>query len=363
LLLDDFSPTNIKPTNDYYNFINFQWLKQIKLTEQQKYLTQIDDFRLTQDKVYGQLNEIIVNYIKENDNKFARNMNNYYQSILKMNSPSSSRILSKQLVSDVNAMCQENNPWKMLAYFNKHRYCKFRCPFEFNIAADPKKSNIFCMNIDPHSFDILDLDVYFDDGTNVSYKEKTRHEYKRFCKELFDAMLGKGHGYNTDSIYEIEVEMFNAFNCKGFFLKNKESDDQDLKMRVLSECNSFHVLDNINKPKSEQIVGHDSIGCTIYCGKNKVDRIFWCGSILSDDDVNVNPNFTPTIVQVAAGVLSGLSYILEDSNKEKGLFEPCDLETKYILSKSVPLLGKFFFTEIPVEKFSGKFNYKTYSKL
>ena len=215
LLLDSFSPKNIKPTNDYYNFINFQWLKQIKLTEQQKYLTQIDDFRLTQDKVYGHLNEIIVKYIKENDNKFARNMNNYYQSILKMNSPSSSRILSKQLVSDVNAMCQENNPWKMLAYFNKHRYCKFRCPFEFEIAPDPKKSSIFCMHIDPHQFDILDLDVYYDDGTNVSYKEKSRYEYKRFCKELFDAMLGKGHGYNTDSIYEIEVEMFNAFDCKG----------------------------------------------------------------------------------------------------------------------------------------------------
>ena len=46
MLLDDFSPTNIKPTNDYYNFINYQWLKQIKLSDQQKYLTQIDDFRI-----------------------------------------------------------------------------------------------------------------------------------------------------------------------------------------------------------------------------------------------------------------------------------------------------------------------------
>ena len=59
--------------------------------------------------------------------------------------------------------------------------------------------------------------------------------------------------------------------------------------------------------------------------------------------------FTPTIIQVAAGVLAGLSWIMEPKNENKGLLKPTQLYTPYILSKSIPLLGKFFFTEIPAK--------------
>jgi homospermidine synthase len=111
--------------------------------------------------------------------------------------------------------------------------------------------------------------------------------------------------------------------------------------------NGFQVFDNIKNPKG--LIGHDSIGCTIFCGDKDIERIFWCGSILSDTDKNVDPNFTPTVVQVVAGVLSGLSFILE--SEPMGWVEPIDLDTEYILEKSIPLLGKFFFTEIDAKQF------------
>ena len=167
----------------------------------------------------------------------------------------------------------------------------------------------------------------------------------------------KNNIMDSESINTEDI-LYDDESIKNFFMNNKTSDDKDIKMWVLSECNSFHVLDNINKKKNDKIIGHDSIGCTIYCGKQKVDRIFWCGSILSDTDKNVDANFTPTIIQVAAGLLSGLSYIMEDKNKNRGLLEPCDLDTTYILQKSIPLLGKFFFTEIPKELFIGKLEYE-----
>ena len=122
----------------------------------------------------------------------------------------------------------------------------------------------------------------------------------------------------------------------------------------VNQVNTFNVFDNI----IDQLTGHDSIGCTIFCGEKQVEKIFWCGTILSDDDKNVKPEFTPTIIQVAAGVLSGLSFILENENKSMGLIEPTDMDTMYVLKKSVPLLGKFFFTEIPIDKFSGSFVYE-----
>lgn len=143
-----------------------------------------------------------------------------------------------------------------------------------------------------------------------------------------------------------------------FFLNNQMNDDNDLSLRLLNKCGSFFVIDNIDKPASERVYGHDTIGATFFCGTKKVERAFWCGSILSDTD-NIDPNFTPTIVQVAAGVLSGLSYIMEPKNKNKGWIEPCEMDTKYILEKATPLLGKFFFTEIPTESLKDfSFDYK-----
>jgi len=171
--------------------------------------------------------------------------------------------------------------------------------------------------------------------------------------------LGQYFGKNSPFItYVYKLNKYADKSIRQYFKKNKLSDDHDLKMQVLNDCSSFSVLNNINKKSNDSLVGHDSIGCTIFCGKDKIDNIFWCGSILSHDDKNVDSNFTPTIVQVAAGLLSGLSYILEEKNKAHGLYEPCDLDTKYILNKSIPLLGKFFFTEIPREKFVSKIEYK-----
>jgi hypothetical protein len=43
-LLSKFAPNSIKPENDFYDYINYQWLKNVSLEEQQKYIVQIDDF-------------------------------------------------------------------------------------------------------------------------------------------------------------------------------------------------------------------------------------------------------------------------------------------------------------------------------
>ncbi len=45
-LFSKFAPHSIKPEDDFYDYINYNWLKEVTLEEQQKYITQIDDFRL-----------------------------------------------------------------------------------------------------------------------------------------------------------------------------------------------------------------------------------------------------------------------------------------------------------------------------
>ena len=45
-LLSKFAPHSIKPENDFYDYINYQWLKNVSLEKQQECIVQIDDFRL-----------------------------------------------------------------------------------------------------------------------------------------------------------------------------------------------------------------------------------------------------------------------------------------------------------------------------
>ena len=84
-LLSKFAPHSIKPENDFYDYINYQWLKNVSLEDQQKYIVQIDDFRLAQDKVYHELDTIILDYIKNHNDKLSKNLKNFYNSVIVMN--------------------------------------------------------------------------------------------------------------------------------------------------------------------------------------------------------------------------------------------------------------------------------------
>jgi len=214
MLLSKFAPSSVTPNNDYYSYINYKWLKNIELEEQQKYIVQVDDFRLTQDKVYHELHDILMDYMKNNNNKLARIMKNYYESVIRMNSIRDSRIESRNSVTMVENMINEGNPWKLLAHINKSYIYNYLAPFVFMISPDDKQSTIFRSYINPHQFILLDLEVYYDDGRNVEYKKKYRNTFKKFCMDLFNLCLGKNHGYNTDDIFEVEVDIFNVLGCQ-----------------------------------------------------------------------------------------------------------------------------------------------------
>jgi hypothetical protein len=101
-LLTKFAPNSIKPNNDFYDYINYQWLKNVSLKKQQKYIVQIDDFRLAQDKVFHELDELILQYIKTHNNKLSKNLKNFYTSVTNMNPKPHTRQLAKEAVQLVN---------------------------------------------------------------------------------------------------------------------------------------------------------------------------------------------------------------------------------------------------------------------
>ncbi len=221
-LLSKFSPHSIKPENDFYDYINYTWLKEVSLEEQQKYIVQIDDFRLTQDKVYRELNQIILDYIKNHKNKLSKNLKNFYTSVIHMNSISNSKKLSKEVVETIDAFIQGKNVWSLLAFINSNEMTAFNAPFVWSVNPDDKDPTVFRCSLNSHTFMIADLSIYYDDGTDVEYKKNYREQFRKYCRRLFDTCLGKGHGFDTNIIFDVEVEIFNALGCTDVVQNEKD---------------------------------------------------------------------------------------------------------------------------------------------
>jgi len=211
-LLSKFAPHSIKPENDFYDFINYQWLKNVSLEEQQKYIVQIDDFRLAQDKVYHDLDTIILDYIKTHNDKLSKNLKKFYNSVILMNPKPYSKKLAFESVKTIEKLIEKNNPWEMLAYFNKDEMIAYNSPFIWNLNPDDKNTKIYRCYITPHHFELADLNVYYDDGSEVAYKKKYREEYKKFIKRVFNILLGKNN-YNPQDVLDVEIDIFNTLGC------------------------------------------------------------------------------------------------------------------------------------------------------
>jgi putative endopeptidase len=221
-LLSKFAPHSIKPENDFYDYINYQWLKDVSLESQQKYITQIDDFRLTQHQVYEELDGIILDYIRNNNDKLSRNLKNFRTSVIKMNPKDYTKRLAKEAVKTIDDLIAQGNPWKMLAFFNKDEMIANKAPFVWSLNPDDKNTKVYSCYVSPHQFTILDLAVYYDDGKDVGYKQKYRKEFKKSCQKTFDVLLGPNEFVGKD-IYDVEVDIFNTLGCVDVTSKEEES--------------------------------------------------------------------------------------------------------------------------------------------
>jgi hypothetical protein len=81
LLNTPFSPSKLTARSDYYNYINYQWLKEQDKDVKKKFFVQVDNFRIVQEKVYYEVIDMVKEYIKQNKHtKRGQAVNNVYQS-------------------------------------------------------------------------------------------------------------------------------------------------------------------------------------------------------------------------------------------------------------------------------------------
>jgi len=217
------------PVNDFYSYINDRWIKNVKLDNSQKYIVQIDDFRLTQDKIYKQITVLVENYLKEHkDSKepFDISLRNFYNSFFKLKITKSNKNQMKNHIkiylNDIDNLIQENNLWKMLAYVNELDVVKWGIPLIWSNKPDLQDPTIFRSFIGGPKLSLIDLTVYFDDGTNVEYKNIYKKRYIKYLKDLFEYSFGEDYykTFNVYHVFEVEAKIAQAYACNHIKIKD-----------------------------------------------------------------------------------------------------------------------------------------------
>jgi len=226
ILRKKFVPKKILPNNDFYTYINYEWIQEAtRLDEEyknEKYIVQYDDFRIIQNKVYYQLIDIVKKYIKTNKTKRAKEISNNYHAGLKLLNDEQARKHLNRYVAFLDTCRKsqkEKDAWYFLGIMNKNEIISQGLPFVISLNPDEKEPNIGRISISQPQYSLLDFNVYIDDGVDENYKKNYRRNFFRYIDEMFAAFFGKNHGFIAKDVFDCEQEMIKAMIC------NKEKDE------------------------------------------------------------------------------------------------------------------------------------------
>jgi len=216
------SPSKINPQNDFYSYINERWLNEKELEEEQKYIVQVDSFRLVQDKVYRELLEIVNDYIKNNDNKLSKEISNFYKSQLNLNTDKQLKNYSNEITESIDKIRENGDVWELLGFTNNNETISYGSPFSWSLNPDDKNPSVFRCYVDQPQLSLIDINIYFDDGTDVNYKNKYKKAFFEYVYKLFENSFGKNHKFNVEDIFIVEIEILTAMSCE--YIKGKKAD-------------------------------------------------------------------------------------------------------------------------------------------
>lgn len=222
-----FTPTQYRAQDDYYTYINYQWLakKTEELKGKLKQYVQVDSFRVTQEKVYYELIDIVKEYIKTNKSSKAKAIKNLYESLYNLDDKSAERFV-KYYVELTNKRIASGNIYEILGYINRNEIISWGCPLVWTVLRDEKNVKYYKSTISAPQLTIYDYEIYIEDSADdqdtKKYKKEFKHRYLQFIDTMFDLCLGKGHGLRAMDVWDCEYDMLSALGCDSI-----KSDDPD----------------------------------------------------------------------------------------------------------------------------------------
>jgi len=222
-----FTPSKYKQKDDYYTYINYQWItkKTKELKKTQKYYVQVDSFRITQEKVYYELIDIVKNYIKKNNSPKAKAIKNVYESLYNLD-PKIIKEYVHKLVVKIDDLLSKESMFEFFGDMNQNEIVSWGCPIVWNVLRDEKHVKKYISTISAPHLTIYDYQIYIQDTeeeqTNNKYKVVFKRKYLEFINKMFDLCLGKGHGLKASDVWDCEYDLLSALGCDT--IKNDDPD-------------------------------------------------------------------------------------------------------------------------------------------
>lgn len=231
---------------DFYTYINVDWLKrtEAELKEKQKYYVQIDDFRITQEKVYYELIDYVKKYIKENPTSLkAKTISNVYESFRGADKKKGLKHV-QELKASIEDILANGDMYDMLSSVNKNETVSWQSPIVWSVIPDEKNVNKNISHLDMPQLGIYDYTIYIDDPSDDKSTKKFKSEFKskylNFIGLTFKTLLPNEYkNYNPEDVWNVENELLDAMGC----LKFKNDDPNYYNVVTKSELENKYGFD------------------------------------------------------------------------------------------------------------------------
>ena len=197
------------------------------------YITQNDNFRIVQDRVYHQIVDLYKEYIKTTSSKQAINMKHMFESAISLNSIKSSKTYITNTINDMDDLRKDkSNLWKFLGMINKNPIISTYSPVVFEVHPDKKNSSKYCCYVNPQNF-VFDLGVFTKEKT---LKCNCKYRYMKYLHDLFETCFGKNHNLNINNVFKCFEKIFYCFSGDEF-VNDENSYNKVLKSESLEKYN------------------------------------------------------------------------------------------------------------------------------
>lgn len=224
-----FTNKDITPNNDFYDFINFDSIKKLEkkyknISNNEKYYVQVDDFRITQDKVNNELVKIIENVIKTPQNKKEHMIKNVFHSLI-TDSRKEFQFHLKNLCVTYDTYVNNNDLWGFLGYINKNEIVRWLCPINWSVSRDLTNKKKYVNLIGFPSFTLYNTSLYFffDLEPSLTSKQKNEKSYKynkyivneylKYIQKMNDRCFGSKKVIIPMDVFNVQKEIIYTMAC------------------------------------------------------------------------------------------------------------------------------------------------------
>ena len=229
------APKSVVPKDDFYTYVNYEWLKRMKSQNTNTYYTRIDSFRMLQETVYYQLIEIVKNYTSENSSHKSKMIKNVYESFLHLDEVTCENHW-KNIKKELNNIFEKGTCVDLLVYMNKNEIVSSFCPLSFSILTDEKDSQINRCHINAPQLTYYNDDLY---DNNDNYKKDFNKKFNDFVTRIFKLAFGEDNEYHSQDVIDVEKQILDAINS--YDSKVKEADDGYNVVTASEAKNIYHL--------------------------------------------------------------------------------------------------------------------------